>query len=588
MAKLFDIKKDVQHIAEAIASVMGVDVTIVDEDLRRVAGTGGYFESTGEKVDGNSVFRVVLETAVGYMIENPITDKICLKCGAKKHCREFGEVCAPINVKGKAVGVIGLIAFSQEQKNKLFADTDSLMEFLQRMADLIAVKLLEKEKNDHLQLTTKQLETVIDSLEEGIIAVDSFGDIIKFNNIAKKMFHNPSVEMGINIKSLAVNFAELIQLASKGVSIKNREFLYNNNNNLQLRGVASVNPVMVEEELVGLIFIVKNICQVLREVNDVIGSNVNSTSFENIVGESQQLLKVKEEAIKASSSPSTVLIQGESGTGKELFARGIHFSSPRSNKPFVAINCAAIPEQLLESELFGYEGGTFTGAAKGGRSGKFELANSGTIFLDEIGDMPLHLQSKLLRVLQEKKVDRIGSINPIPIDVRIIAATNKNLEEKVALGEFREDLFFRLNVIPINIPPLRERKQDIPVLMHYLLKKCNQKMDKDIKGFGEGVMRIFEEYTWKGNVRELENVIEYAVNMEQGEIIHIENLPTKLKNSNNEKVEPALDRSIIKLEELEKRAIKEALQICDSKDEAAQLLGIGRATLFRKIKQYRL
>jgi len=379
MAKLFNIKKDVQHIAEAIASVMGVDVTIVDEELSRVAGTGGYYESTGEKVDGNSVFRVVLETSIGYMIENPLTDKICLKCGAKKHCREFGEVCAPINVKGKAVGVIGLIAFSQEQKNKLFADTDSLMEFLLRMADLIAVKLLEKEKNDHLQLTTKQLETVIDSLEEGIVAVDAIGNVIKFNNIAKKMFHNPSVDMGMNIKSLADNFAELIQQASKGVAIKNREFLYRQNNH-QLRGLASVNPVMVEEELVGLIFIVKNICQVLREVNDVIGSTANSTSFESIVGESQQLLEVKEKAIKASSSPSKVLIKGEGGTEKELFARGIHTASPRSNKPFVAINCAAIPEQLLESELFGYEGGTFTGAAKGGRSGKFELANSGTIF----------------------------------------------------------------------------------------------------------------------------------------------------------------------------------------------------------------
>ncbi|WP_026478521.1 sigma-54-dependent Fis family transcriptional regulator [Alkaliphilus transvaalensis] len=586
MAKLVDIKRDVENIAEAIASVMGVEVTIVDEELHRVAGTGGYSFSKGEKVDGNSVFRHVLESSKGYIIEDPITDQVCLKCGAKENCKEFGEVCTPIIINGRVLGVIGLIAFTQEQKEKLFADTGSLMEFLQRMADLIAVKLLEKEKHEDLQLTTKKLEIVIDSLEEGIIAVDANGEISNYNNIANKMFRSPLLEIGQDITALIPLFRELIAQVAGGTLVKNREFFYRQEQQ-QLRGIATVNPVILSGDLVGYIFILKNICQVLKEVNDVIGSTINNTSFESIVGVSLGMLEVKEKAIKASQSPSTVLIQGESGTGKELFARGIHYASPRRNKPFVAINCAAIPEQLLESELFGYEGGTFTGAAKGGRSGKFELANGGTIFLDEIGDMPLHLQSKLLRVLQEKKVDRIGGLSSIPIDIRIIAATNKNLEEKVTLGEFREDLFFRLNVIPLNIPPLRDRKDDIPVLMEYLLNKCNLKMNKMIKGFNVDILDIFCQYKWKGNVRELENVIEYAVNMEQTDVIRVENLPLKLKQTTAES-SYNMDEPIIKLEELEKSAIIEALRRCKNKEEAAKRLGIGRATLFRKIKQYKL
>ncbi len=586
MAKLIDIKKDVQNIAVAIASVIGVDVTIVDEDLQRVAGTGGYLFTGGEKVDDSSVFRLVLETGKGYMVKDPVTDELCINCGGKEQCKEYGEVCAPINIKDKSIGIIGLIAFTEEQRNKLFADTKSLMDFLERMSDLIATKLLEKEKNDHLTFMTKQLETVINSLEEGIIAVDMQGSIIKYNNIVKKMFYKQVVDEGLNIRKIVPIFDDIVHQTKKGIIVKNREFLYGQKDH-QLRGITSVNSVVVEGELVGLIFIIRNIKQVLKEINDVIGSTYNNTSFASIIGESHQLNEVKEKAIKAASSSSTVLIQGESGTGKELFARSIHSISPRKNKPFVAINCAAIPEQLLESELFGYEEGTFTGATKGGKSGKFELANSGTIFLDEIGDMPLHLQSKLLRVLQEKKVDRIGSIIPIPIDVRIIAATNKNLEEKVALGEFREDLFFRLNVIPLNIPSLRERKEDIPVLMDYLLKKCNEKMNKSIKGFDLDIFNIFSDYIWKGNVRELENAIEYAVNMEHGDIIQLENIPLKFKNIKDDEIN-INNNKIIKLEDLERMAIIEALHQCENKEQVAKLLGIGRATLFRKIKLYNI
>ena len=581
MAKLAEITKDVQHIAEAIASVIGVDVTIVDNHLYRVAGTGQYFTSTWEQVDSSSVFQRVIEKGKGYMVRDPATDHLCRECGVRNKCKEFGEVCTPINVNNKTIGVIGLIAFNEEQRARLFSNPENLMAFLERMADLIAAKLLEKEKTNHLLMLTKQMEAVFESLDVGIIAIDEKGYILQYNHALQETMDLKIFKIGAKMQEILPAFELINQEVSSGKVIKNHEYVISHNGK-KIRIIATVNPVMIEGKMTGTIFIIKKVEQALRDVNDVIGYNFNNTSFNTIIGGSNALNDVKEKALKASLSSSTVLIQGESGTGKELFARAIHSFSPRKDKPFVAINCAAIPEQLLESELFGYEQGAFSGAARGGKAGKFELAHEGTLFLDEIGDMPLHLQSKLLRVLQERKVDRVGGREPIPIDVRIIAATNKDLEEKVSLGEFREDLYFRLNVIPLFIPPLRERKEDIPILMDFLLEKCNQKLGKKIKGFEKEVVELLGNYQWKGNVRELENTIEYAVNMETKEWISINNLPQKFRKV-KVNTEENKGSTIQKIEEM---AIREALANAKSREEAAKSLGISRATLFRKIKAY--
>lgn len=583
MSGLMEIKRDVQNMAEVIASVIGVDVTIVDGELCRVAGTGEYQGVIGQPVDSRSVFHLVLETGKGYMVRDPRNEELCLNCGNRNKCKEFGEVCSPIIIKGKAIGIIGLIAFTEEQKKRLFADVHNLMGFLEKMADLIATKVLEKEKTNSLELITNQMNTIINSIDEGIIATNADGEIVRYNHAAQMLFSLDQINHSINIRKFIPEFERSAKEVWQGFNIKNREFLYEFKN-YPLRGTYSVNPVVIDGNITGMVFTIREISQVYRAVNDAIGSTYN-TSFDTIIGESPLLHEVKERAIKAAASPSTVLIQGESGTGKELFARAIHSTSPRENKPFVTINCAAIPEQLLESEFFGYEEGSFTGAARGGKSGKFELADGGTIFLDEIGDMPLHLQSKLLRVLQEKKIDRVGGRVPIPVDVRIIAATNVDLEGKVALGEFRQDLFFRLNVIPINIPPLRERKEDIPILMDYLLRKCNSKMEKSIQGFSMEVVSIFTRYDWQGNVRELENVIEYAVNMEQGNIITLSSLPLRLRRSRM--TAPQSNGMEVKsLEEMERETIYKALKLYRNKDKVAAALGIGRATLYRKLKKY--
>lgn len=316
-------------------------------------------------------------------------------------------------------------------------------------------------------------------------------------------------------------------------------------------------------------------------------SNSATYSFSNIIGNSKKLEEAKNIARKAALTNSNVLLKGESGTGKELFAHAIHNASDRAHGNFVKVNCAAIPVDLLESELFGYEKGSFTGANKEGKIGKFELADGGTIFLDEIGDMPLYMQAKLLRVLQEKEVERIGSVVTKRIDIRVIAATNRNLENMVKSGEFREDLYYRLNVVTINIPPLRERPEDIVTLTSFLIDKICNKLDKKISGISSKAMNYMKKYRWEGNVRQLENVLERAINIvEYGGEIGLEHLPQDI-------MENIIEKPIEKLEDTlnkaEKEAILDALRVFNgNKTKVAKALNISRTTLYEKMTKHNI
>ncbi len=324
----------------------------------------------------------------------------------------------------------------------------------------------------------------------------------------------------------------------------------------------------------------------------------SKTGVEEIIGISKPLLDIVETIKNIAPTPATVLLLGESGVGKELFAKTIHKFSDRSNKPFIKINCAAIPEDLLESELFGYEKGAFTGAYTT-KKGKFELANGGTIFLDEIGDMPISLQAKILRVLQEKEVERIGSTKPIKVDVRIIAATNKDLEDMVNQGTFREDLYYRLNVIPIYIPPLRERKEDIPVLINYFINKFNKEYRKNVF-ISDELMQLFLDYSWPGNVRQLQNTIERMVILSKKEILTPEDLPKDIKivpgkhyqekntplavKNNSSKME--LPKTV---EEIEREAIINALEKTNYVvKHAAKLLGMTPRQVRYRMEKYNI
>jgi transcriptional regulator with PAS, ATPase and Fis domain len=315
--------------------------------------------------------------------------------------------------------------------------------------------------------------------------------------------------------------------------------------------------------------------------------NKASYSFENIIGKSKEIQEIKALSQKAAHTDSSVLILGESGTGKELFALAIHKASKRAQGPFVKVNCAAIPNELLESELFGYEGGAFTGAKKEGKAGKFEIANGGTIFLDEIGDMPMNMQVKLLRVLQEREIEKIGASKPKPIDVRIIAATNQGLEPMISEGKFRSDLYYRLNVIKINIPALRERKGDVVTLSYYLLDKICNKLGKYVRDISTEALEYLKNYKWPGNVRELENVIERAVNViEVEDIIKVNHLSKEIVGEVFVKEVKALEQV---LNEAEKQAIVDALIITrGNKTKAAQMLNISRTSMYEKMAKHKI
>ena len=348
-----------------------------------------------------------------------------------------------------------------------------------------------------------------------------------------------------------------------------------------------------KEKIIGIVVTMSN----EKEEMDVKNATGAFLTFNDIIGESAAIVNVITNSKIISNSPSTVLIQGESGTGKEVLAQAMHNYSLRRNNKFVAINCGAIPANIIESELFGYEEGTFTGGKKGGKPGKFEIASGGTLFLDEIGEMPLDMQVNLLRVLQEGRVTRLGGSTEIPIDVRVIAATNKNLKKEVKKGTFREDLYYRLCVIPIKLPPLRERKGDVEKLIEYFLRIKSFKLNKQMPEIKEDLYNNLLSYNWPGNIRQLENYIENIVNLDG-------NLSFDLWEDSEEKINEVIHKEMIEtiyyensevkkdnfnLEELESKTIKEAINSYDhNMTKVAKALGISRNTLYLKIKKYKI
>lgn len=333
--------------------------------------------------------------------------------------------------------------------------------------------------------------------------------------------------------------------------------------------------------------------ELTKELENLKESVQKEYSFDNIISADKKMQEVFKLVSKVLDNDITVLIHGESGTGKELIAKAIHYNGKRKDKPFIVVNCASIPRELLESELFGHEKGSFTGAHQR-KLGKFELANEGTIFLDEVGELEMLLQAKLLRVIQEREFERVGGTELIKTNVRILSATNRDLREAVKTKHFREDLYYRLNSFPIYIPPLRQRKGDILVLTEYFLKKCNQKLDKDIKGFTKRTIKYIYEYDWPGNIREMENTIERCIIVAENDMIDVDDLPAHIKtNEETDFVEQGgglfEGDNIIPFEKLKEDAIKHALDVTDGNIvEAAKKLKLGRATIYRLMEKYKI
>jgi transcriptional regulator with PAS, ATPase and Fis domain len=441
---------------------------------------------------------------------------------------------------------------------------------------------------------------MLDNLPLGIITTDPNGNILYLNKYyADFLSVNINKALGKNIKNFVPN-TRMIEVAKTKTPEIN--FIHD----FVPQGVSTIVhriPIIEDNEVIavfGIILITSNESDDITEKLTLLNTKIKHYeselkdlkskrfTFDKIIGVTQEINKVKEDAKKASKTNLPVLIVGESGTGKEMIAQAIHYSSSRSNGPFVRINCSAIPKELFESELFGYEKGSFTGADNKGKIGKFEIANNGTIFLDEIGDMPLSLQPKLLRVLEYKEFERVGGNKVIKSDFRIIAATNKPLEDMVKKGEFRADLFFRLNVINIKIPPLRERKEDVPILIQHFIDKTlfeNKIYGREIK-ITEDALKCLINYSWPGNARELQNIVDRLIAITENDIIDVEDLPAYIQIGKGKKHNVSSLSLKSYLEEAEKDFIRNTLKKHNNnKNLTAKKLGIHRTLLYKKMKK---
>ena len=457
------------------------------------------------------------------------------------------------------------------------------------------------------EVQEQELKTVMNNLKEGIIAVDKQGKISTMNKSAEIIL-NASLEdsIGKNIREIiGSDEITILETLEKEEKIENEEVLIEGDYG-QSHYFTTTTPIFDKDNnLIGAVASMKDIDEVRKLYNTI--HETPKIKFSDIIHQSEKMKQLIEYAKRSAKNDSTIFIRGESGTGKELFARAIYSASSRSQEPFIAVNCAALPDSLLESELFGYEEGSFTGAKKGGKQGLFEIADKGTIFLDEIGEMSAHLQAKLLRTLEQNQIRKVGGDQVINIDVRIIAATNRKIEEMIRENKFREDLYYRLNVIPVIIPPLRERKEDLFALSNYFIWKITNKMRIPNKYLSAEAKKKIISYDWPGNVRELKNVLERAINFVSSEKIEAEDIifdRLRLQNNNimsnqdnnintNERLLEG-DHLAIKeitsikemVSELEKMVIAHTLNEEKSLRKAAKVLGVSHTTVLNKAKKY--
>lgn len=568
---LVNLRKDIQKFAETISQIIQMDVEIMDKNFIRVGGTGRLKNKVGQSMTEEShIYKKVLETGKEYVILNPKEDIHCSRCPSIQNCKEKLEVSTPIFLNNEVAGVIGLICFNNQQKLNFIDKQEKYLNFLKQISGFISSQAYLFLENSYAESKKEFLKVILNKIEEGILIYDNNHLLTYMNEVSIKLFNTKILQENLFIQPLNDNFLG-----------KNAYSIIYNDKKLDVFGeIFTFSPF---EKV--LIFKEKKSIHnsILHVTNSTTGTLVKDFIFY-----SDSMKKLFERINKISKNPSTVLITGESGTGKEIIARTIHMNSNRVNQPFIAINCGAIPEALLESEFFGYVKGSFTGADPRGKIGKFELANGGTLFLDEIGDMPLYMQIKLLRVLQERKIIRIGSNQLIDVDVRIIAATNQNLEHLVEMGEFRKDLYYRLNVVPIEVPPLRKRTGDIFIFAEHFAEKYATLFKKNFANISSEVLSIFEKYNWPGNVRELENTIEYMINlMGDNGILSSNHLPPKLLTTNSAKIPQERTIKSMEIEMISNLLIKYG-DSTESKKQIAKILGIGIATLYRKIEQYNL
>jgi len=582
MGTLIQNKQNFQLLCRIIKSMLGVEVFVVDEDMVAVAGTGPYRKNIGTRRPRDSYVDVTIHSGACSLVMEPRYTNQCYRCEYRSICPYTMVICNPIRVENKIQGLVGFLGYDESQRGTMIKHA-SFLEKLSKQVSLLVAGFLRNNITDIKDfLAHPYARNLINAFDDGIVITTSDNTVLNLNQKAEHILSIKGDNLvGRNIRDLNIDTG--LQ-ESSAIADKNKKKTTPGAEDI-------IHPINYGQGVAGYLVVLKD-KKILRRNRPVSSKIYGSYASEPvIVGRSRSIIRLKEQAAKVATSDNTVLIIGETGTGKELFARYIHALSERSSRPFVITNCSAIPDSLFESEMFGYEPGAFTGASRKGKTGKFELANGGTIFLDEVGRLSLINQAKILRTLEDGTVEKLGADHPVRIDVRVIAATNRPLESLLKENRFLPDLYYRLAVIPLYLPPLRERIDDIPLLIeHFANQLLNKDTNKEFVSFDAECLSYMFSYDWPGNIRQLKNLIEYVFTMVDGRPVTLNDLPPYLRepsSSKDAKSGQKEERNTLAVAEhfLIQQALERFGNNTFGKRQAAKYLGISLSTLYRKLAE---
>lgn len=571
MTQLESVRSGIEHFVSAAAEAFRVEAAIFNQQSSLFYCTPTYLKKKGNTVHYAFIQDVIVNGSV--LVTEPGKMPACIGCRFNEHCPSTMEILCCIHSGTDVAGVISFTSFTKEGQKRISENTEVYLNAITKLSSLIGEYLQQFSEGSAAADTEKLIESLMSLCEQPLLLTDLNGVVLRYNSLADKV-----------LKFCNVSSTSLRQIFSEDMARR----ITSGNDLFEKKASIGENTAKVTTRS---IYSQNHLHSILVRLSNEFYENLpESGAFERLIGSSRAFVHIQNLIKRVADSPTPILITGETGTGKELVARSFHEQSRRNKYPFVAINCSSIPENLFESELFGYEEGSFTGAKKGGKMGRIEMAQGGTLFLDELGEMPLSVQPKLLRVLQEYELERVGSTKKIHLDIRIVAATNRDLREMIKEGKFREDLFYRISVINVKLPPLRDRKEDIiPISLNYL-ERLKTKMTTPLRTISHEAEQAFLNYSWPGNIRELQNVVEYAANLCDSDTLTLADLPEHMRG-----LEECPDTEKQKETPLPDSQEKQILDLLsayghtlESKKKIAADLGISLRTLYRKLNKMNL
>lgn len=571
MTQLENVRSGIEHFVSAAAEAFRVEAAIFNQECSLFYCTPTYLKKKGNAVHYAFIQDVIVNGSV--LVTEPGKMPACIGCRFNEHCPSTMEILCCIHSGTEVAGVISFTAFTKEGQKRISENTEVYLNAITKLSSLIGEYLQQFSEGSAAADTEKLIESLMSLCEQPLLLTDPNGVVLRYNSLADKV-----------LKFCNVSSTSLRQIFSEDMARR----ITCGNDLFEKKASIGENTAKVTTRS---IYSQNHLHSILvRLSNEFYESLPESGAFERLIGSSRAFVHIQNLIKRVADSPTPILITGETGTGKELVARSFHEQSRRNKYPFVAINCSSIPENLFESELFGYEEGSFTGAKKGGKMGRIEMAQGGTLFLDELGEMPLSVQPKLLRVLQEYELERVGSTKKIHLDIRIVAATNRDLREMIKEGKFREDLFYRISVINVKLPPLRDRKEDIiPISLNYL-ERLKTKMTTPLRTISHEAKQAFLNYSWPGNIRELQNVVEYAANLCDSDTLTLADLPEHMRGL--EEYPDTEKQKETPLPDSQEKQILDLLSAyghtLESKKKIAADLGISLRTLYRKLNKMNL